>query len=289
MKTKNNLVNHSYTGCVISFLCILFVFFTSCSQKKEALIKVGGKEFTKEDLIKYFQKTNADTSVKKAAAISKLIEETILDEEAKKLGVSLSKEEIDNFLKDSNIKEQNVHIAKLYLLRQKVAAMLVKDLSPTKEMVENIANEMKDVISEKYVFQQVLVNKEETAYKVLDEIKKGLSFEDAAKNYSISPEGKRGGLIDYLNADELPTELLNVLKKLKAGEMSGVVSSPFGFHILKLKEVIRAKKLTNEEKEASATEEAKKRLAGDNYADWFAKKRKEYNVTVKWEEIEKLQ
>jgi|GEM_PF-3424714 len=288
MKLTNNPDNFIDKGCIISLLCILFVFFIACSKPKEVMIKVGNKEISKEELLAYFQRTSSDTSVKKAGAVSQLIEELILEEEAKKLNVSLSKEELENFVKENNIKEQNISTAKLYLLRQKVAATLAKDIEPTKERIETIAAEMKDVVAERYIFQQILLNKEENAFKVLEEIKKGLPFEDAAKKYSISPEGKKGGLIDYLDAEELPSELLVVLKKLKPNEISGVVRSAFGFHILKLKDVVKSRKLSKEEKEAAAKEEAKKQLAGENYADWFAKKRKEYNVTVKWEEIEKL-
>lgn len=273
-------------GCVV--LCILFLFFTGCSKPKEIIVKVGTKEIGKEELKSIFQKTHSDTSVKKANVISQLVETTILEEESKKMGISLSKAELEDFMKENAFSEQNKDIAMLYLLRQKVAKAIAKDLSPSKERVEAIANEMRDTLSDKYIFYQVLLNKEETAYKVLEEIKSGKPFEDAAKQYSISPEGKKGGIIDYLDADEIPVELLKVLKKMKEGDVSDVIRSPFGFHILKLKEFIKSKKLTKEEKEAYARKEAEKELAGDNYADWFAKKRKEYNVTVKWEEIEKI-
>ncbi|GAB4434631.1 MAG: hypothetical protein OHK0040_05660 [bacterium] len=267
---------------------ILFLFFVSCSKPKDFVIKVGDKEVRKEELQALFQKTHSDTPAKKTNVISQLIESIILEEEAKKMGLSLSKGEIDDFMKENAITEQNKDSARLYLLRQKVANLLAKDLQPSKERVEALANEMKDVLSDKYIFQQVLLNKEETAYKVLEEIKKGMPFEEAARQYSISPEGKKGGLIDYLDADEIPVELSKALKKMEIGEVSGVISSPFGFHILKKREFIKSKKLTQEEKEALARKEAEKEAAGDNYADWFAKKRKEYNVIVKWEEVEKL-
>lgn len=269
-------------------LCIPFLFSVGCTKRKEVLIKIGEKEFTKEELKSIFDETSVDSSVKKALVVSQLVEKVILEEEAKKLRVNLTQSEIESFLKENGMSEKNRETAKLYLLRQKVAQAISKDITPPVERVDAIMKEMKDVVPEKFIFQQVLLNKEDVAYKVLEEIKKGMTFEEAAKKYSIAPEGKHGGLIDYLNADELPIELVKVLKNMKEDEVSKVVKSPFGYHILKLKNVIKQKRLSDKEKEALAVEEAKKEIAGENYADWFAKKRKEYNVSIKWEEIEKI-
>lgn len=282
----NNQIKVGINGYI--YLCLLFFFFVACSNSKDVLIVIGKEEITKKELVKLFKEHPQQNTAAKANFISQLIESRILEKESEKMGISLQKEEIDSFIKESGLSEKHIQVAKLFLLRQKVADILIKEVEPSQEKINEILSQVKDVEPKKFVFQQVLLNKEEKAHNVLEEIKKGVSFDDAAKAYSLSPEGKRGGLVDYLYADELPQELSKALKNMKPGDVSGIIKSAHGFHIIKLKEVIETKKLSEEEKLRIAKEQAKKELTGDSYADWFAKKRKEYNVTVKWEKIENI-
>lgn len=275
-------------GWIYLFISILSFLLLCCTKRDDVVIEIGKKKIGKTKLAELFEKNNAKDSLNRANIISQIIEMTILEEEAKKMGLSISKEEVESFIKESDLSEKHGDIARLYLLRQKVAKALSSDFEPPDERVEEKAKEGKEVEPSKYIFYQIVLNSEESAYKVLDEIKKGLPFEEAAKRYSITPEGKRGGLIDYLNADELPRELLAVLKGMKEGEISSVVKSPFGFHILKLKEYRKERKITAEEKMEMAKREVKMEMAGERYADWLAKKKEEYKVRVKWEEIEKI-
>lgn len=286
---RNSFNNHIKVGINgYIYLCLLFFFFVACSNSKDVLIVIGKEKITKKELVKLFKENPQQNAAAKANFISQLIESRILEKESEKMGISLKKEEIDSFIKESGLSEKHIQMAKLFLLRQKVADILIKNIEPSQDMVNEILSQVKDVEPKKFVFQQVLLNKEETAHHVLEEIKKGVSFDDAAKTYSLSPEGKRGGIVDYLYAYELPQELSKALKNMKPKDVSGIIKSPHGFHIIKLKEVIETKRLSDEERLKIAKEQAEKELAGNNYADWFAKKSKEYNVTVKWEQIENI-
>lgn len=173
-------------------------------------------------------------------------------------------------------------------MRKKVSDKLAEGVTAGRELIDEIKKGLPDVEPARIIFYQILFNSQETAYKVLDEIKKGADFEAAARQHSISPEGKRGGIVDYLNAEEIPQEIARVLRGLKTGEVSRVAQSPYGYHILRLKELVNSRKVTEEEKEERAKHAAKKEASGNAYADWFAKKRKEYKVSVKWEELEKI-
>ncbi|MCX7991553.1 MAG: peptidylprolyl isomerase [Proteobacteria bacterium] len=283
-KKRNNLLY------IIFFILFLF----ACSKKEEDIIvTIGEKKITstqfKNDLEEYKSLYgNADSSNILALFISNLVEREILKSEAEKLKTDISKNEIESFLKENNLTEKHTKIAEISLLREKIAKLISKDLKADDNLVKEAIKNIPDVQPEKIIFYQIVTNKEDLAYKALDELKNGASFEDTAKKYSISPEGKKGGLIDYLNADEIPFELLNALRKLKEGEISKVIKSPLGFHILKLKEIIKSKRLSEEEKKLIAEKEALKELSGNMYADWLAKKRKEYGVKIEWEKIKSL-
>ncbi len=68
--------------------------------------------------------------------------------------------------------------------------------------------------------------------RVLAEIKGGKDFTQAAKDDSEGPEKAQGGEMGVFQPGELIPEIDVAIKSLKAGEMTGVIQSSTGFHIL---------------------------------------------------------
>lgn len=77
---------------------------------------------------------------------------------------------------------------------------------------------------------------EKVAGEVLDKAKKGEDFAGLAKQYSQSPEGKTGGVLGFFKSKELMPELEEAVFPLKTGEVSSLVRSPEGFHIMRVME-----------------------------------------------------
>jgi peptidyl-prolyl cis-trans isomerase SurA len=74
------------------------------------------------------------------------------------------------------------------------------------------------------------------ARSILERARKGEDFTELAKKYSRAPEASEGGVLGYFKHKELMPELEEVGFKLKVGEISDLVSSPMGFHILRVLE-----------------------------------------------------
>jgi len=87
------------------------------------------------------------------------------------------------------------------------------------------------------VLQALDVKTKTTADDVLAQIKAGKDFAALAKQYSNDPATKdRGGEIGFLitkNDQNLPSQTLDALSKLKAGEVSGVINLGYGLEIIK--------------------------------------------------------
>ena len=62
----------------------------------------------------------------------------------------------------------------------------------------------------------------------------GESFEKLASQYSEDENFAEGGVLGVFKPGELASELDGAMKKLAVGEVSGVISSRRGFHILKV-------------------------------------------------------
>jgi len=70
---------------------------------------------------------------------------------------------------------------------------------------------------------------------IAEEIKKGLSFEDAAKRYSEDSETKEnGGDLNWIRIGETPQEFENVLFALEKGELAKPIRTSAGYHLIKL-------------------------------------------------------
>jgi peptidyl-prolyl cis-trans isomerase SurA len=62
----------------------------------------------------------------------------------------------------------------------------------------------------------------------------GADFAQLAASYSDGPNALRGGALGWRGEDRLPDLFTNALKGLKPGEVSEILRSPAGFHLLKL-------------------------------------------------------
>lgn len=70
--------------------------------------------------------------------------------------------------------------------------------------------------------------------KVRVEAQAGADFAQLAASYSDGPNALRGGALGWRGEERLPELFANALKPMKPGEVSGVLRSPAGFHLLKL-------------------------------------------------------
>ncbi|OHC61389.1 MAG: molecular chaperone SurA [Rhodocyclales bacterium RIFCSPLOWO2_02_FULL_63_24] len=72
------------------------------------------------------------------------------------------------------------------------------------------------------------------AQAALDQIRRGENFAKVAASYSDAPDGLSGGAMGSRPLDRLPALYADAVSKLKPGEVSGILRSPAGFHIVKL-------------------------------------------------------
>ena len=74
------------------------------------------------------------------------------------------------------------------------------------------------------------------AEEVLAQARGGADFGKLAAAFSQAPDAIAGGSLGFRTADRLPKLFVDAIAKLSAGEVSDIVRSPAGFHVLKLLE-----------------------------------------------------
>jgi peptidyl-prolyl cis-trans isomerase SurA len=75
------------------------------------------------------------------------------------------------------------------------------------------------------------------AETALAQLNSGADFRQVAASFSDAPDALQGGEMGWRQAGRLPTIFLDALRGMKVGDVSPIVRSPAGFHILKLTEV----------------------------------------------------
>jgi peptidyl-prolyl cis-trans isomerase C len=85
--------------------------------------------------------------------------------------------------------------------------------------------------------RHILVETEDEAKKALDRAKKGEDFAALAKELSKDPgSGTDGGDLGFFTKDRMVAEFAEEAFKTAAGQISNVVKSQFGFHVIKVEE-----------------------------------------------------
>lgn len=162
-----------------------------------------------------------------------------------------SQEKLEQFYKKSllQIKEEFRTLVKEQLMVDEIQQKIVKDLKVTPSEVRSFFNSLpKDsipMIDTEYEIGQIVkepaINKEELEatrerLRVLrDRIMKGESFSTLAVLYSEDPgSSKKGGEIGLMSRGQLYPEYEAAAFGLKKGEISDIIKSKAGYHIIQL-------------------------------------------------------
>jgi len=81
----------------------------------------------------------------------------------------------------------------------------------------------------------ILVKKRKDAVSIRKDILNGdITFEEAAKRYSLCPTGPYGGDLGYFNRRKMDQLFTDIAFDLKIGEISDPVGTKFGWHLIKV-------------------------------------------------------
>lgn len=78
----------------------------------------------------------------------------------------------------------------------------------------------------------ILVETEQEAINLKEEILSGKPFEDVAAEHSLCPSGARGGDLGFFGRGQMVSEFEKAAFSLKVGELSDPVRTNFGWHLI---------------------------------------------------------
>lgn len=79
----------------------------------------------------------------------------------------------------------------------------------------------------------ILVKTEKEVNAILERLKKGEKFANIAKEVSLCPSRKRGGDLGIFGRGKMVKEFERAAFALQKGQISSIVRTKFGYHIIK--------------------------------------------------------
>ncbi|MBC8286731.1 MAG: peptidylprolyl isomerase [Nitrospinae bacterium] len=244
----------------------------------------------------------------KNRTLEQIVKNTLFRQEAKTNNIGISQEELDEALlkaeagyaEDSfkkqlefegltrkdweKIIENNLLINKLInnFVNSKVS---VSD----DEMLRYFeANESRFHKREQVRALHIMVETEGDIRQIQKELQsKQKDFSALAREYSLGPEGIRGGDLGYFEAGQMPEEFDNVFK-LKINGVSDIIRTPYGFHLFKVVDKIENRKMSFEESKNQVEQVLLQDLQNKAFQKWMIQLKENSVIEINYDFLEKI-
>jgi peptidyl-prolyl cis-trans isomerase C len=217
------------TGCLAM---TLFSGLTAQAQDaNRVLAKVNGAEIRQSDVALAEEElgpnlAQMDPATKNENVLSFLIDMKIVAKAAE-----------DKKIADREEFKSRLAFARNRLLMDNLLSVEGKAATTDENMKKVYEDATKLITGEQEVrARHILVETEDEAKQVEDELKKGADFAELAKKKSKDPGASDGGDLGFFTKDQMVPEFSAVAFTLEAGKVSDPVKSQFGWHVIKVEE-----------------------------------------------------
>jgi parvulin-like peptidyl-prolyl isomerase len=244
----------------------------------------------------------------KTRVLDEIIRNTLITQEITKQNISIEKDTLESELKkakegyiegafekllrleDISIADWEESVEKKLMINKLIHQQVnSKVLVSDKEMRDYYDNNHKDFHKKEQVKAlHIMVESEEEIREIQKELRsKQKTFPALAMEYSLGPEGSKGGDLGYFEAGQMPEEFDDVFK-LKINKVSGIIKTPYGFHLFKVVDKIKERKMDFEESESRVKKNLLHKLQSQAFQKWFIKLKHDSKIEIKYETLEKI-
>lgn len=200
-------------------------------EENKVLATIGERQITQKEFSKILRNLDQQRAMQfsspegQARLLEELISQELLYLDAKKKGF----DQHPDFIAELQLVTDN-------LLKQYAINQLLKDIEiPESEVLKYYEAHQDQFMSEPQVrASHILVDSKEKALEILEELKGDLSFEAAAEKYSRCPSKANGGDLGFFGQGKMVREFEEAAFSLNVNEVSDVVQTHFGYHIIKV-------------------------------------------------------
>lgn len=243
---------------ILIVLILLLVFVPKIFNSSKTVAIVNGEKITENDLNSLYNIIPAQyrQMVTQEQLLNQTINEKLVLQKAAESGVKKTDADAETYVLQQLLKSGlNINQFKQSLEMQGLDYDDILDLYKRQLVINEFLNstlsldvEVSDQdVSDYYYahkdeFKQdeqvkashILVSTRDEAEDVLSKIKSGEEFEELAKEYSTDSSAMLGGDLGYFGKGVMVKEFEDAAFKLSIGEVSPIVQTQFGYHIIKL-------------------------------------------------------
>ncbi|OZM58149.1 hypothetical protein CIB95_00800 [Lottiidibacillus patelloidae] len=243
----------------------------------DIVVKTNAGDITKEEFYEEL-KSKYGEEVLREMVEAKLLAEAVevdkdeVDEKMEKIKAQFnSDDEFKTALASSPYKSEE-ELRKVIENDLKLFKYATKDIEVSDEKLTDYFNEF--VKREEVRASHILVEDEEQAKEILAQINNGADFAALAEEHSIDTgSAVKGGDLDFFTRGKMVPEFEKEAFTLEVGEVSDLVKTQFGYHIIKVTDVKNTEKTLEDNREeiremylsanAESTENVIKKLIED--------------------------
>ena len=228
-RMKLGLASTAVAGCLA--VALLAGLPLRAEEANPVLAKVNGAEIRASDVALAEEElgpslAQMDPATKKENVLSFLIDMKIVSKEAE-----------DKKIADRDDFKTRLAFARNRLLMDNLLAVEGKAATTDENMKKVYEEAAKQISGEQEVHaRHILVETEDQAKKIEDELKKGADFAELAKKESKDPGASDGGDLGFFTKEQMVPEFSTVAFALEPGKISDPVQTQFGWHIIKVEE-----------------------------------------------------
>src|SRR5580698_199415 len=222
------LASAALTGC---FAVVLLAGLPVRAEDNPVLAKVNGSEIRQSDLNLAEEElgpslAQMDPATKKENVLSFLIDMKIVSKEAE-----------DKKIADRDDFKTRLAFARNRLLMDNLLAVEGKAATTDENMKKVYEDAAKQITGEQEVHaRHILVETEDEAKAIEEELKKGADFAELAKKKSKDPGAADGGDLGFFTKEQMVPEFSAAAFALEPGKISDPVKTQFGWHVIKVEE-----------------------------------------------------
>ncbi|MBI1362382.1 MAG: peptidylprolyl isomerase [Proteobacteria bacterium] len=258
---------------LISVTCLLSALpLMAMAADTSTLVTVNGTAITEQKVEDYMkalpmQLDEARAKEVRKAILDRLIDQTLVSQEANKLGV----EKTPAFQQELAMVKEGM-VFKYTIQSQMDKALTDEAIAAHYEKIKG------DYAAPAISARHILVKEQAEAADIIKKLDKGAKFEDLAKQYSVGPTGPNGGELGWFTAGEMVKPFSDAAFTLKKGEYTKTpVKTDFGWHVIQVTD--RDDKHVPELSELES--EIRESLSEKVYADFMASLKSKAKIEYK--------
>jgi peptidyl-prolyl cis-trans isomerase C len=230
-ETKTGLRLAFASAAVTGSLAVLLLTGLPLRAEDAVLAKVNGSEIRQSDLALAEEElgpslAQMDPATKKENVLAFLIDMKIVAKAAE-----------DKKVENSEDFKRRLTFSRNRLLMDSLLASEGKAATTDEAMKKVYEDASKQITGEQEVHaRHILVETEDEAKAVEEELKKGADFAELAKKKSKDPGASDGGDLGFFTKEQMVPEFSTVAFSLEPGKISDPVKSQFGWHVIKVEE-----------------------------------------------------